>query len=340
MQQPDANMLAQGYANGGFIDQSHYTQTIPTGHQVYAHGGNIYGGPFETPNASNYLQTQDINNDFKMYRPNQMYPMAKQAEAKQWSPIDTNGYFPQSIISQKDRPFVDTSRGVQEAATSADSNSQRPNFMQRIGESMKGQDYSRYAPVATNIALGINDIFSKPEQVNLPRYNPEMNTSRMDYRPIDTEWMNNKMNSTYASTRDQVINNAGGNRATAMAALSGINQQQQNAIGESYLKAQDVNYARKQQADQFNANVEAQNVAAQNAAKQANIQLQMQEMDMNARNRAAKRNAARQAILQAANDLGGIGRENYFVKTAKNIYGYDQYGRYVTVDGEKQYIKE
>ena len=45
--QLDANMLAQGYANGGFMDQSHYTQTIPTGHQVYAMGGNIYDGETE-----------------------------------------------------------------------------------------------------------------------------------------------------------------------------------------------------------------------------------------------------------------------------------------------------
>ena len=172
------------------------------------------------------------------------------------------------------------------------------------------------------MALGINDIFSKPEQVNLPRYNPEMNTSRLDYRPIDTEWMNNKMNSTYAGTRDQMINNAGGNRATAMAALSGINQQQQNAIGESYLKAQDINYQRRNQADQFNFGIDQQNVAARNQAAQLNNQIAMQEMDMNARNRAAKRNAARQAIIEAANGIGGIGRENYFGNSAESIYGY------------------
>ena len=130
------------------------------------------------------------------------------------------------------------------------------------------------------------------------------------------------MNAAYAGTRDQIINNAGGNRAIAMAGLSGINQQQQNAIGESYLKAQDINYNRKNQATQFNAGIEAQNVAAQNAAQQTNLQLQMQEMDANARNRAAKRNAARQAILQAAQDLGGIGRENWAGKTGQAMYGY------------------
>ena len=183
-------------------------------------------------------------------------------------------------------------------------------------------DYSRYAPVAANIAMGISDMFEKPEEVKYGRVNPERITARMDYQPVDTEWMNNKMNATYAGTRDQMINQAGGNRAIAMAGLSGINQQQQNAVGEAYLKAQDINYNRKNQATQFNAGVEAQNVAAQNAAQQTNLQLQMQEMDANARNRAAKRNAARQAILNAASNIGDIGRENYFGKSAKETTGY------------------
>ena len=170
--------------------------------------------------------------------------------------------------------------------------------------------------------MGISDMFEKPEVVKYGRVNPERITARMDYQPVDTEWMNNKMNATYAGTRDQMINQAGGNRAIAMAGLSGINQQQQNAVGEAYLKAQDINYNRKNQATQFNAGIEAQNVAAQNAAQQTNLQLQMQEMDANARNRAAKRNAARQAILNAASNIGDIGRENFNANTVKSSTGY------------------
>ena len=193
------------------------------------------------------------------------------------------------------------------------------------------QDYSRYAPVAANMITGISDMFQKPEEVKYGRVSPEMNTSRMDYQPIDTEWMNNKMNATYAGTRDQMINNAGGNRAAAMAGLSGINQQQQNAVGEAYLKAQDINYGRKQQANQFNAGIEQQNVAAQNQAQQLNLQIAMQEAEMNARNRAAKRNAARQAILNAASNIGDIGRENFNANTVKSStgYGYDANGNIV-----------
>lgn len=181
--------------------------------------------------------------------------------------------------------------------------------------------------------MGIGDIFEKPEEVKYGRVNPERITARMDYQPVDTEWMNNKMNATYAGTRDQMINQAGGNRAMAMAGLGRINQQQQNAVGEAYLKAQDINYNRKNQATQFNAGIEAQNVAAQNAAQQANLQLQMQEMDANARNRAAKRNAARQAILNAASNIGDIGRENWAQKTGAQMTDYE-----VSSDGKIKYI--
>ena len=117
----------------------------------------------------------------------------------------------------------------------------------------EGMDLTRYAPVAANVITGIGDMFEKPEVVKYGRVNPERVTARMDYQPIDTEWMTNKMNATYAGTRDQMINQAGGNRAIAMAGLSGINQQQQNAVGEAYLKGQDINYGRKNQATQFNA---------------------------------------------------------------------------------------
>ena len=185
------------------------------------------------------------------------------------------------------------------------------------------QDYSRYAPVAANMITGIGDMFQTPEVVRYGRVSPEMNTSHMDYQPIDTEWMNNKMNATYAGTRDQMINNAGGNRAVAMAGLSGINQQQQNAVGEAYLKTQDINYGRKQQANQFNAGIEQQNVAAQNQAQQLNLQIAMQEAEMNARNRAAKRNAARQVILNGASNIGDIGRENYFGNITTKSTGYN-----------------
>jgi len=84
-----------------------------------------------------------------------------------------------------------------------------------------------------------------------------------------------------------------------------------------------MNYNRRNQATQFNAAIEGQNVASQNAAQQQNLQLQMAELDANARNRAAKRNAARQAILNAASNIGDIGRENYFGNITTKSTGYN-----------------
>ena len=187
-------------------------------------------------------------------------------------------------------------------------------------------DFSRYAPVAANIGLGIADMFEKPEVVKYGRVSPEMITSRMDYQPIDTEWMANKMKGQSAGLRENIVNSSGGNRAIAMAGLSGINRQSQEALGEQYLKASDVNYGRKNQALQFNAGIEAQNVASRNAADAQNLQLQMQEDDMTARKRPAKRAAARNAIIQAAQGLGDIGRENWASKTGETMTGYKTSG--------------
>lgn len=135
--------------------------------------------------------------------------------------------------------------------------------------------------------------------------------------------MQNKINSQLSANRSSILDASAGNRAVAMSGLLGSNQQGINSLGESYLNAQNINYGRQQQTNQFNAGIEAQNVQAKNAAQQQNIQLQMAEMDANARNRAAKRNAARQAILNAASNIGQIGKENYFGNITTRSTGYN-----------------
>ena len=296
--QPNANILSQGYANSGFIDQTHYQNPTLQGANIGAKGMPL-----------TKLNTPLVGIDQNAY-----------ARSMKLQGVDWKAN-PLSNVK-------DINVALKEAAAFRERNPYQQ-------EEVQSDDFSRYAPVAANIAMGIGDMFESPEVVKYGRVNPERITARMDYQPIDTEWMTNKMNATYASNRDQMINNAGGNRAIAMAGLSGINQQQQNAVGEAYLKAQDINYNRKNQATQFNAGIEAQNVAAQNAAQQANLQLQMQEIDANARNRAAKRNAARQAILNAASNIGDIGRENYFGRTAEKTFGYDKEGNFISQDGNK-----
>ena len=290
--------LVNAKANGGFIDQTHYQNPTLQGANIGAEGMPL-----------NKLNTPLVGID------QNAYARSMKLQGVDW----------------KANPLSNV-KDINEALKEAAAFRERNPYQQ---EEVQSTDYSRYAPVAANIAMGISDMFEKPEVVKYGRVNPERITARMDYQPIDTEWMNNKMNATYAGTRDQMINNAGGNRAMAMAGLSGINQQQQNAVGEAYLKAQDINYNRKNQATQFNAGIEAQNVAAQNASQQTNLQLQMQEIDADARNRAAKRNAARQAILNAASNIGDIGRENYFSRTAEKTFGYDKDGNFISQDGKK-----
>jgi hypothetical protein len=325
MQQPDANMMQQGMP----MEQP----------QMFNEGGDLYDNAnlFFDGNFMN-LNNQAVNKNFQ-YVSNPELPTVLNATSptgsagasyqlpfenngnipEQWSPIKSSDYIPGYKPNAYQLPFEnfgkpgaeDISRGVG-----------KPSFFDKLKGANVG-DPSRYAPVFANLTTGLSDILQKPEVVKHGRVSPEMLTDRMDYKPIDTEWMTNKMNSQYAGARDQMINTSGGNRATAIAGLHGLNYQAQNAMGEAYIKADDANYQRKIAADMFNAGINEKNINARNAAQQQNLQLEMSENDMNARNRAAKRNAARQAILNAASNVGDIGRENWAQKTGAQMTGYE-----------------
>ena len=293
-QQQGIPMEGQRFANGGSIDQTHYNN--PT-HQ----GANIYSGK--------KLHSSQLTRDNRFDGMEQLgIPMIGINQQKYAND--------QAIYGNK----FNIHPQIKDIHTAI---KEDEGFRNRNPEvQQQGLDYSRYAPVAANMITGISDMFQTPEAVKYGRVSPEMNTSHMDYEPIDTNWMQNKMNSQLSANRSSILDSSSGNRGAAMAGLLSANQQGINGLGESYLNSQNINYGRQQQANQFNAGIEQQNVAAQNQAQQLNLQIAMQEAEMNARNRAAKRNAARQAILNAATNIGQIGRENYFGKSAKETTGY------------------
>lgn len=316
------------FANGGQIDQTHYRNPTLQGENIGAMGGNLYGlGDDLTAFRRSDTGYKYKNYDLTNANDTTLAAALKHAKSRGYNPAGYQQSFqldylqPNNPIGLNINPLQTESNA---SVVSKLNNIQTGSYgtLDNQSNNNQGFDFSRYAPVAANMVMGISDMFQQPEVVKYGRVNPERVTAHMDYQPIDTEWMNNKMNSNYASTRDQVVNQAGGNRSMAMSGLSGVNQQQQNAIGESYLRAQDMNYQRRNQALQFNTGIEQQNVSAQNAAQQQNLQLQMQELDANARNRAAKRNAARQAILNAAGNVGQIGTENWASKTGAAMTGY------------------
>ena len=341
-----AKNASKWHAYGGdlFLNsgQSIYQNPTLQGANIDAYGGNLYWAgdflDFQNKNKSNVLI------DTKYQSPYIQQPTAILNAASPTGSAGAKYIQEQNLLGNKVagqelyantnlQPTIQTANDYGFNLKNALLKSK--NAISGLSKNINTNDALRYAPVGANIAMGISDIFQRPEVESYGRISPELITAREDYSPIDTEWMTNKMNSTYAGLRDQLTNSSGGARSAAMSGLLGANQQQQNAIGESYLKAQDINYNRRTSANRFNADIEAKNVALKNAAQQQNLALRNAEADVNARNRAAKRNAARNAILQAAQDLGGIGKENYFAKTAENVYGYNKYGDFVTQDGRR-----
>ena len=283
---------------------SHYHRQDGQGFQVYADGGNVYDG--KTENSQNLL----FRNKDKManYTPSIFYDQYSK-------PQNYDADYFLNLGKKYSQEYIEPYAKVAQSM---------PVYQTKKTKTpidLSGLD--RYAPVAANIGLGISDIFSKPEITKYGRYTPEKLISHMDYTPFDTEWMINKLKSQTAATRSGILNTASGNRATAMAGLLGVNQQTNEAIGDAYMRAAQYNQDRKNQTLQFNSAIEQANVGAANQAQLQNLQLQQQEIQSNAMARAAQRNAARQAILNAAGNIGDIGRENWAAKTGSQMFGYE-----------------
>lgn len=150
--QPNVNILAQGYANGGFIDQTHYQNPTLQGANIGADGMPL-----------TKLNTPLVGIDQNAYARNM------KLQGIDWKANPLSNVKDINLALKEDAAFRERNPYVNQ------------------GETIGISDYSRYAPVAANIAMGISDMFEKPEQVKFGRVAPERITARMDYQPIDTE---------------------------------------------------------------------------------------------------------------------------------------------------------
>jgi hypothetical protein len=231
-------------------------------------------------------------------------------------PIDP-GFKPQQSIGEDLKKAMEGISSKQKVQ-----HTQPGNYPEDTEETNKSFDFSRYAPVAANIGMALSDLSQKAERVDLGRINPHLLSDRQYYNPQDTQWMMNKLQQNAAATRAGLVNSSSGNATIARSSLLAADKNLNEAIGKGYLDAQQLNRAERNRVDAFNLGVNQQNMAARNAAAAQNQQISMQEKDINARNEAARRNAIRSGIIAAAEGIGGIGKENYFGKTAGATTNY------------------
>lgn len=133
---------------------------------------------------------------------------------------------------------------------------------------------------------------------------PELISGNLEYKPFDTDYAINRLQSQGAANRLAIINNSGGNRATATAGLLASDNNLMGNIGNEMIKAHDYNYQQRRQIadfdrqkDMFNAQQINNNYQINhsiNSARMSGIEraaaMREQEKTINAQNRSINRN--------------------------------------------------
>lgn len=206
-----------------------------------------------------------------------------------------------------------------------------PLFLGRKGTWM------RYAPIA-GAGLGIfTDLMgwtNKPDYSNANAIlnavkekgiyqpiSPEYIGDYLSYNPFDRNYYLNKYAAASRATRNDLINQSGGNRATAMAGIVAANANDLSKMGELARQAEEYNLAQRQKQVEFNRGTNQYNAQAKMSADQANqnalanlrqFQLNgiMSAMQMRENARLASAQAKQANISNFLQGLGDLGREN------------------------------
>lgn len=213
--------------------------------------------------------------------------------------------------------------------------------------------WMRYAPVAGSVGSVLSDMFGA---TNKPDYGPAdyMNgaiqpvkpvgartvSNYLTYKPLDTDYMTNKLNANRSAQRRAITNTSGGNRATAMAGLIASDYNYGNQLGDLTRQAAMYNDQQKQQVEAFNRGTNQYNAEALTKADMANANIQQQTNELRLKQRSAQaqmRDAAnnRSSAARSANltnlldNLGAVGQENFMknmISTNPALY-YDLTGQ-------------
>ena len=215
----------------------------------------------------------------------------------------------------------------------------------------KGLSWLRYAP-AVGAGLGVlTDALGK---TNSPDYsNADLVGSAVDnltdieftpignyltYRPLDRNYYINRLNAEAGAARRAIVNQSGGNRATAIAGLLAADYNTLGRMGDLARQAEEYNMAQRERVEAFNRGTNQFNSEMglkANIAKQESDKLRLQARTAQAQLRDqadARASAGRAANLTNLFDsLGEIGREEFsrnMIQTNPALYySIDSSGR-------------
>lgn len=299
---------------------------------LYAEGGSIHiqpskRGTFTAAAKRRGKGVQEFARQVLANKDNYSSAMVKKANfarnASKWH--DGGGWIEQKVpfTSTLGNDMPDLAQASKEALSYDRPTAKRPK-----------RDWSQlglFAPALTNTGLAISDAFSTPEEVSYGQMDlsPYMTRRRLPYEPIDREYMANKYRAQANATARNIINTSAGNPASARAALVAHNYNALNALGDMYIKSDEINRQRKKESIMFDAEQDRQLAALAAQQQQFNIMNNINEQQINAQNRAAARNSRRSGISQIGQSIGEASRYLGDIRRINNMFDYNQFGEWL-----------
>lgn len=154
---------------------------------------------------------------------------------------------------------------------------------------------------------------------------PELISGNLEYKPFDTDYAINKLQSQGAANRLAIINNSGGNRATATAGLLASDNNLMGNIGNEMIKAHDYNYQQRRQIADFDRQKDMFN------AQQINNNYQINHSINSARMSGIERAAAMREQEKAINAQNRSINRNMFIDTMASLGREEQDRRFANV---------
>lgn len=260
---------------------------------------------------------------------------------------DETGY-QAPVITPSEPPVVTVPNDTRDASSQTNRTSSRQG---------KGLSWLRYAP-AVGAGLGvISDLVgltNKPDYTNaglvegvadnLTDIEVSPIGNYLTYRPLDRNYYLNKLNAQAGATRRAIVNQSGGNRATAVAGLLAADYNALGRMGDLARQAEEYNMAQRERVEAFNRGTNQFNskMALKAAiARQRNDELRLKARTTQAQLRdqaEARASAGRTANLTNLFDsLGEIGREEFSRNMIQSnpalYYSIDRSGRITYKNG-------
>ena len=311
----------------------------------YAYGGNLFAnGGYEMPFVKRADGTYPVedNTGIGTYgkdwgpvgqhpyslNPNQV-PMSKETYVP---PFRAQPY-KSGKLSLSDTPISDIfNNNLIKSTTDTNLHFNSPANKQPIVSSQNsGLANLRFAPAIGSGMMALSDAFGWTNKPNYSSadsiqdsvshlkpvtYNPLGNY--LKYTPFDRNYYTNKLGSQASATKRSIVNQAGGNRATATAGLLAADYNAQDKLGDLFRQSEEYNQGLKERVETFNRGTDQYNSEASTKtqiANQANDRLKFEATVQAAglRDQAdARSTAARSANLSNLfNNLGDIGVDAY-----------------------------